>query len=105
MGSVAMKEEGGRLFCVDVKAREGVIESVKITGEFFANPEGLIDLMEMALQGVRLEPQPVMQAIAGALMVLKGSLIGIRASNLVTAIVRAGSLPDERRETSFLSKE
>jgi hypothetical protein len=93
MGRVTRKEEGGKLYSVDVLCDADVISSVKISGEFFAYPEGLIDSMEKALRGARLETVPVTQAIAGALFYSHGTLLGIRASELVSAIVEAGKKP------------
>jgi hypothetical protein len=49
--------------------------------------------MEGALRGVRLETVPVAQAIAGALFYSHGTLVGVRASELVSAIVEAGKKP------------
>lgn len=93
LGRVTKKEEDGKLYAVDVKCEGQRIESVKISGEFFANPEGLIESMEESLRGIRLDRMFVMQAIAGALFYSKGTLVGIRASDLVEAIVEAGGKP------------
>jgi hypothetical protein len=93
MGRVTRKEEGGKLYAVDVLCEGESISTVKISGEFFAYPEGLIDSMEKALQGVPLETVRVAQAIAGALFYSHGTLVGIRASELVSAIVEAGKMP------------
>jgi hypothetical protein len=93
MGRVTRKEEGGKLYAVDVLCEGKFITSVKVSGEFFAYPEGLIDSMEKALKGVALETVPVAQAIAGALFYSHGTLVGIRASELVSAIVEAGKGP------------
>jgi hypothetical protein len=92
-GRVTRKEEGGKLYSVDVTCEGGSISRVRISGEFFAYPEGLVDSMEEALRGVRLETVPVAQAIAGSLFYLHGTLVGIRASELVSAIVEAGNKP------------
>jgi hypothetical protein len=90
VGRVTRKEAGGKLYSVDVICEGENVSSVRISGEFFAYPEDLIDSMEAALRGVRLEAVPVAQAIAGALFYSHGTLVGIRASELVSAIVEAG---------------
>jgi hypothetical protein len=92
VGKVTRKEEGGKLFSVDVSCEGESISSVKISGEFFAYPEGLVDSMERALRGVRLETVPVAQAIAGVLFYSHGTFVGIRASDLVATIVEAGKM-------------
>lgn len=91
-GKITRKEEGGKLYSVDVLCEGEIITSVKISGEFFAYPEGLIDSMEGALRGVKLGTVSVAQAIAGALFYSHGTLVGIRASELVSAIVEAGKM-------------
>ena len=92
-GRVTRKEEGGKLYSVDVTCEGRDISSVRISGEFFAYPEGLVDSMEKALRGVPLETVPIAQAIAGALFYSHGTLVGIRASELVSAIEEAGRKP------------
>lgn len=93
MGTVTRKRDEEKLYSVDVQSEGGRIAKVRISGEFFVYPEELIDTMEGALVGVPLETLPVAQAIAGALFYLQGTLVGIRASDLVAAIVEAGEEP------------
>jgi lipoate-protein ligase A len=93
LGTVTRKRDGEKLYSVDVQCEGGRVAKVKISGEFFAYPEGLIDTMEGALVGVSLDTVPVAQTIAGALFYLQGTLVGIRASELVAAIVEAGKEP------------
>jgi hypothetical protein len=91
VGKVTRKNEGEKLYSVDVTCQGGKISKATISGEFFAYPEGLIDAMEGALVGLPLATMPVAQAIAGAIFWLRGTLVGIRASDLVEAVVEAGS--------------
>jgi lipoate-protein ligase A len=93
LGTVTRKRDEEKLYSVDVQSEGGRIAKVRISGEFFVYPEELIDTMEGALVGVPLETLPVAQAIAGALFYLQGTLVGIRASDLVAAIVEAGEEP------------
>ena len=93
MGRVTRKNEGEKLYTVEVRCEGEKIVAVKISGEFFAYPEGLIETMESSLAGVKLEPLFVSQAIAGAMFWLRGTLIGVRASDLVQDIVEAGKTP------------
>jgi lipoate-protein ligase A len=90
LGRVTRKEEGGKLYSVDVEADGGRIKKVRISGEFFANPEDLVDVMEASLTGASLELTPVTQAIVGALFWSRGTLVGVGASDLAAAIVEAG---------------
>jgi hypothetical protein len=91
LGKVTRKNEGEKLYSVEVTCQGGRIAKVKISGEFFAYPEGLIETMEGALVGIPLEAMRVAQAIAGAMFWQRGTLVGMRASDLVQAIVEAGS--------------
>lgn len=93
VGKVTRKEEGGKLFSVDVSCEGKSISSVRISGEFFAYPEGLVDSMERALRGVRPETVLVARAITSALFCSDGTLVGVRVSDLVAAIVEAGKRP------------
>ncbi|HVP22608.1 MAG TPA: lipoate protein ligase C-terminal domain-containing protein [Conexivisphaerales archaeon] len=92
MGKVTKKNEGEKLYSVEVRCEGGRIESAKISGEFFAYPEGLIDSMEEALTGVDLDRTKVAQAVAGAIFWSRGTLVGLSASDLVDSIVQAGSI-------------
>lgn len=93
VGKITRKNEGEKLYSVEVRCDGGNITAVKVTGEFFAYPEGLIDAMEKALVGVRLDAVPIGQAIAGAMFWLRGTLVGVRASDLVQAVLEAGRTP------------
>jgi hypothetical protein len=92
LGRAIRKGEGGKLFSVDVQCKEGKIVGIKIAGEFFADPELLLDSIEVALLGVRLEEASVTAAIEDALSWSKGTLVGLEASDLSAAIVEAGKV-------------
>ncbi len=48
------KISGGKLLKVRVRSEGGVLEEVRITGDFFVSPEEAVDAIEGALRGVHV---------------------------------------------------
>jgi hypothetical protein len=51
------------LIRVDMSVRDGLIEQIRITGDFFMLPEDILPVLERHLSGVRFEEQAVGNAI------------------------------------------
>jgi len=51
--SAVRKFSGGKLLKVTVRSEGGVIQDVRITGDFFVHPEDAVEEMERALRGAR----------------------------------------------------
>jgi len=49
--SATRKFSGGKLLKVTVRSEAGVIQEVRITGDFFVHPEDAVEDMERALRG------------------------------------------------------
>lgn len=49
--SVTKRCSGGKLVKVSVESHEGIIGVVRITGDFFTHPEGVIETLEGRLVG------------------------------------------------------
>jgi lipoate-protein ligase A len=52
--SAVRKFSGGKLLKVTVRSEGGVIQEVRITGDFFVHPEDAVEEMERALRGARV---------------------------------------------------
>lgn len=81
--SMTRRCSGGKLVKVTVRASGGVIEAVRITGDFFAHPEGAIEAMEEGLVGATLDQ--VRSAVEAGL--LAGTItIGFNPEELISMI-------------------
>jgi len=63
MGRAELKVPGGKLLRVSTTVREGRIQDIKITGDFFLHPEDSIDDLESRLQGIRAEEDEVSSTV------------------------------------------
>lgn len=50
-----LKVKGGKLVKCSLSVKDGVIEQIKFTGDFFMYPEEEIEELEKMLEGVRVE--------------------------------------------------
>jgi len=51
--SITKKCSGGKLVKVTVRSSGGVIDDIRITGDFFTHPEGVIEALERKLVGMK----------------------------------------------------
>jgi hypothetical protein len=51
--AITKRCSGGKLVKVAVKANGGAIEDIRITGDFFTHPEGVIEALERKLVGMK----------------------------------------------------
>jgi lipoate-protein ligase A len=47
-----LKVKGGKMIKVALRLKEGSIEEVRITGDFFVYPEGAVEVLEGKLKGM-----------------------------------------------------
>ena len=78
------KFSGGKLLKVKIQSEGGVIQEVRITGDFFVHPEDAVEEMESALRGARVT------AVRGKLKerVERGEIttIGFKLDDLISMI-------------------
>jgi len=80
--AVIRKVKGGKLVRVKVKSKCGLIEDVKITGDFFAHPEEGLEEMERELRGTSIgKVRAVLESATGGI-----TLIGMSREDLVEMI-------------------
>jgi lipoate-protein ligase A len=53
--SAVRKFSGGKLLKVTVRSENGVIQEVRITGDFFVHPEDSVEEIERVLQGITVK--------------------------------------------------
>ncbi len=54
-----LKVKGGKLIKCTVKLKEGRIEEIKISGDFFMHPEEKIEEIEKALKGMEFKKEGI----------------------------------------------
>lgn len=65
--SITRRCGGGKLVKVSVEAEGGVIKVVRITGDFFTHPEGIIEALEARLVGAGADRvEGVVREVLGA---------------------------------------
>jgi len=90
MGRSTVKEGGGKLTVVEVRAADGRVASARMSGEFFAYPEGIVEKVEEALVGVPLDEEELTKALSRVLGREGGVIVGVSVPSLAKAIVLAG---------------
>jgi len=76
------KVKNGKLVRVKVRSESGVIENVKVTGDFFAYPEEGLEEIERELRGVPIaKVREVLESTAGGI-----TLVGVTKEDLVEMI-------------------
>jgi lipoate---protein ligase len=89
-GSATKKIPGGKLIRVDAQYSE-TIERVKITGDFFLDPEETLDRIEEQLTGIPLPlDQPALsREIANLLRDVHAELIGAAPEDIIATLAEA----------------
>ena len=84
--------KAGKLLRITLLAREGRIEEVEISGDFFTQPfGGHLGELERELVGTRVDPESVQAVVSRWERTYSVKLLGIGQPDLVSAIVEAGS--------------
>ena len=81
-GSAVYKVAGGKMIKVRARFAGGLIEDIRLSGDFFLHPEEAIEDVESALRGV--DVREVERAIAAALQGVE--CVGVSPSDFCRAI-------------------
>jgi lipoate-protein ligase A len=81
--------EGGKLVKVLLSTKDGKIEKVKITGDFFMHPETFIEDLENALHGRPIDEKDLAAFIRYLFEKEKVVLLGASPEDLARCIVKA----------------
>jgi len=90
MGKATYKVEGGKLIKVQLLERDGKIQEIKITGDFFLHPEDLIEDLEKALIGKPLKEQDLAESIKSLMQKREATLLGASPEDFAKCILMAG---------------
>ena len=84
------KVPNGKLLKIflDYNIENKSIDSISITGDFFAYPEESIDIMEKKLKNTLLTKENLLEKINSLIKKYNIELIGLDAENLVEGILR-----------------
>jgi lipoate-protein ligase A len=89
LGKAEYKVAGGKLIRIQLVKKEGRIEKLKITGDFFLHPEELIDDLEKALVDQTLS-MPDLDEFIGAFIERRGgTLLGASPEDFAKCITMA----------------
>ena len=89
MRRAAYKVEGGKLIKVQLEEKDGKVEKVKITGDFFLHPEDLIEEIERGLVGKALEEQSLASSIEALIKEKGATLLGASPRDIARCILMA----------------
>ena len=89
MGKAEYKVTGGKLVRVQLVKKEGRIEKLKITGDFFLHPEELIEDLEKALVGQALNLSDLDGFIGAFIERRGGTLLGASSEDFAKCITMA----------------
>jgi lipoate-protein ligase A len=90
MGKAEYKVEGGKLIRVQLRKRDGRIEEIKITGDFFLHPERFIEELEEALLGRDLDEKDLTAYIETLVEKGKVTFLGASPEDFARCIIMAG---------------
>jgi len=86
------KVAGGKLVEAEVEVSDGRIARVRITGDFFAHPEDVVEEVEKRLVGSRLDPEEVAERVSSAVADLNATLVGVSVRDLVEVVLKAAGV-------------
>jgi len=90
MGKATYKVEGGKLIKVQLMERDGKIQEIKITGDFFLHPEDLIEDLEKALIGKPLKERDLAESIRNLIKKREATLLGASPEDFAKCVLMAG---------------
>ncbi|MBS7658535.1 MAG: lipoate protein ligase C-terminal domain-containing protein [Candidatus Bathyarchaeia archaeon] len=79
------KVPGGKLIKVFVSIKNGVIEEIKITGDFFLHPEESIEILEEKLKGINVNEETKIRNVLNEFFKSK-TLIGATSEDFFLAL-------------------
>ncbi len=90
MERATYKVESGKLIKVQLREREGKIQEIRITGDFFLHPEELIEELEKALIGKPLKELDLAESIRSFIQKKEATLLGAAPEDFAKCILMAG---------------
>lgn len=79
----------GKLVKIDLEEENGMIEKIKITGDFFMHPEEIITTLEENLAGCRVSKEDLIKNLDNFWKDYKVICFGITSQGLASAILMA----------------
>lgn len=79
----------GKLVKIDLEEKEGMIEKIKITGDFFMYPEEIITKLEENLAGCKINNEALIKNLDNFWKDYKVICFGITSQGLACAILMA----------------
>jgi len=92
LGFAVKKVAGGKLVEAEVEASDGRITRVRITGDFFAHPEDVVEEVEKRLVGSRLDWEEVVGRVSSAVADLNAILVGVSVTDLAEVVLKAAGV-------------
>ena len=92
MGFAMKKVAGGKLIEAEVETSGGRITSVRITGDFFAHPEEVIEEVERRLAGAPAKWGEVLSRIRSTLEKMNAVLVGVSAEDIAEVVLKAAGV-------------
>ena len=89
LGSYTLKVQGGKLVRAKVELAGKKIRNLIITGDFFAYPEDLIELIEKNLEGFEADYTNIRETIENIVKLEKATLIGVKPEDIAEVIMKA----------------
>ncbi len=84
------KMPGGKLVVIDLEVRAGRLANVQLSGDFFLEPDGVLHVIDAALDGLEANlPQAAMTRAIEAAIPATAMLYGISPDAVATAVQRA----------------
>jgi hypothetical protein len=83
------KVEGGKMIKIQLSERNGIIQKIKITGDFFLHPEALIEELENCLTGKPIEERSLTEHIKKLVQRRHGRLLGATAEDFAKCVLMA----------------
>lgn len=91
MGKAELKVVGGKLLRVSSVIRDGRIEDIKITGDFFLHPEDSIDDLEARLRGIRAQKDEVNSTVKTFFESPEITILGATSGDFANVILKSFS--------------
>lgn len=89
MKKAIYKVPNGKLLKIFLAEQEGLIASLKITGDFFLYPEENIEKLEEFFIGTRLEKEALMARLNEFFTTYPTTFFGLDAESLISTILTA----------------
>jgi len=88
------KVAGGKLVQVQLTPKDGKIQEIQITGDFFLHPEEMIEELEQNLIGKALKKTTLLETLERVIREKDVTLLGVSTSDFVKCILMASEKND-----------